>query len=161
MVTSSFVFSMRYFSLVEATIQTQLCIIVGFPSYRPNPFHPNIIWSKFSVYRNPLLDENVFSCIQPYTAIYGCIYRCILYIACLDHVSRFCSRSTLSHYFKNKKKFDPCTFSLLLFLFSLPHISRAWMIYIGSLIQETVDVTLAWDDDIQIEAHNPKPLIID
>ena len=80
-----------------------LLLIDGFPSYHPNPFHPNIIWSKFSVYRNPLLDENVFSCIQPYTAIYGCIYRCILYIACLDHVSRFCSRSTLSHYFKNKK----------------------------------------------------------
>ena len=71
----------------------------GFPSYGPKTFHPNIIASKLSEYRSPLLDVQTFSFIQLYTAV----YRCILYIACLDHVSRFCSRSTLSHYLKNKK----------------------------------------------------------
>ena len=98
----------------------------------------------------------VYSRIQPYTAVYTDVY-------CILHVWIMYQDFVLDphfHIISKIKKFDPCTFSLLLFLFSLPHISRAWMIYIGSLIQETVDVTLAREDDLQIEAHNPKPLTI-
>ena len=43
---------------------------IGFPLYGPKTFHPNIISSKLSVYRNPLLDVQTLSCIWLYTAVY-------------------------------------------------------------------------------------------
>ena len=51
----------------------------GFPLYGPKPFHPLIISPKLSVYRNPLLDVQSFSCIQLYTAVYSYIQLYIVY----------------------------------------------------------------------------------
>ena len=48
-----------------------IVFLQGFPSYGPSMFHPNIIWSTFSIQRFCVLDVYDHSRIQPYTAVYG------------------------------------------------------------------------------------------
>jgi hypothetical protein len=50
-----------------------------------------------------------------------------------------------------------------MFISEVLHKLTMWYEFVSTrftLIQETVDVTLEWDDDIRIEAHNPKPFNI-